>query len=162
MQTNPKGVPKWEPRSRLGIYVGHSPSHAGSVALVLNPKPGLVSPQYHVIYDDQFTTVPHMRNLSVPPNWAQLVRNSSELVTTEQFDLTKTWFEAQSDITADTVLQTPVDDLLINLHDTIERSQSQTMLNEGADDSSTPNEGDATSDNTLNEGGSNLPVFKNL
>ena len=38
------GVPKWEPRSRLGIYVGHSPYHSGSVALVLNPKTGLVSP----------------------------------------------------------------------------------------------------------------------
>ena len=77
LQTNPKGVPKWEPRSRLGIYVGHSSSCAGSVALVLNPKIGLVSPQYHVIYDDQFTTVPHMHNLSVPPNWAQLVRNQA-------------------------------------------------------------------------------------
>ena len=31
-------VPKWDPRSRLGIYVGHSPCHVGSVALVLNPK----------------------------------------------------------------------------------------------------------------------------
>ena len=42
LQTNPKGYPKWEPRSRLSIYVGHSPAHAGSVALVLNPKTGLV------------------------------------------------------------------------------------------------------------------------
>ena len=52
LQTNPKGVPKWEPRSRLGIYVGHQPAHAGSVSLVLNPKTGLVLPQYHVVYDD--------------------------------------------------------------------------------------------------------------
>ena len=44
LQTNPKGVPKWEPRYRLVIYVGHSPDHSGSVALVLNPKTGLVSP----------------------------------------------------------------------------------------------------------------------
>ena len=57
LQSNPKGVPKWEPRSRLGIYVGHSPAHAGSVALVLNPKTGLVSPQYHVHFDDFFETV---------------------------------------------------------------------------------------------------------
>ena len=28
--------PKWEPRSRCGIYLGHSPTHAGSVAMVLN------------------------------------------------------------------------------------------------------------------------------
>ena len=87
LQTNPKGVPKWEPQYRLGIYAGHSPAHAGSVALVLNPKTGLVSPQYHVVYDDQLITVNHMRDLTVPPNWAQLVQNSSELVTTEQYDL---------------------------------------------------------------------------
>ena len=38
------GPPKWDPRARLGIYIGHSPSHAGSVALVMNMKTGLVSP----------------------------------------------------------------------------------------------------------------------
>eukprot|EP00957_Ditylum_brightwellii_P181636 13836452-Ditylum_brightwellii.AAC.1 len=30
------GPPKWEPRSRAGVYLGHSPVHAGNVALVLN------------------------------------------------------------------------------------------------------------------------------
>ena len=54
VQTDPKGLPKWEPRSRLGIYLGHSPSHAGSVALVMNPKSGLVLPQFHVVFDDFF------------------------------------------------------------------------------------------------------------
>ena len=78
LQTNPKGVPKWEPRSKLVIYVGHSPAHAGSVALVLSPKTGLVSPQYNVVYNDQFSTVHHIRDLMVPPNWDQLVQNSSE------------------------------------------------------------------------------------
>ena len=28
------GPPKWEPRSRIGVYLGHSPFHADSVALV--------------------------------------------------------------------------------------------------------------------------------
>eukprot|EP00956_Cyclotella_meneghiniana_P001276 scaffold1377_cov23-Cyclotella_meneghiniana.AAC.1 len=42
------GPPKWNPRARIGIYLGHSPFHAGSVALVLNPTTGLVSPQFHV------------------------------------------------------------------------------------------------------------------
>ena len=60
LQYNPKGVPKWEPRSRLVIYVGHLPAHAGSVALVLKPKTGLVLPKYHVVYDDQLSTVHHM------------------------------------------------------------------------------------------------------
>eukprot|EP00957_Ditylum_brightwellii_P095680 7290450-Ditylum_brightwellii.AAC.1 len=30
------GPPKWDPRARSGIYLGHSPFHAGNVALVLN------------------------------------------------------------------------------------------------------------------------------
>ena len=46
------GPPKWHPRDRLGIYLGHSPSHAGSVALVMNPKTGLVSPQFHLVFND--------------------------------------------------------------------------------------------------------------
>ena len=46
------GPPKWDPLSHLGIYGGHSPAHAGSLALVLNPKTCLVSPQFHVAFDD--------------------------------------------------------------------------------------------------------------
>ena len=154
LQSNPKGVPKWEPRSRLGIYVGHSPAHAGSVALVLNPKTGLVSPQYHVVFDDQFTTVPHMRNLTVPSNWEQLVKHSRELVTTEQFDLTKTWFEGENDITADTMLQQPNESgSMANLQDNIDRSQAETVPYEAG---TTANEGDTEDLNNTaaNEGGS--------
>ena len=60
------GPPKWDPWARLGIYVGHSPLYAGSVALVLNPKTGLVSSQFHVIFDDNFFTVSHLRAGIVP------------------------------------------------------------------------------------------------
>ena len=48
---------KWMSRARLGIYLGMSPRHAKSVALVLNPRTGLVSPQFHVKFDDDFDTV---------------------------------------------------------------------------------------------------------
>ena len=53
--------PKWDPRSRVGIYLGHNPTHPGSVALVLNPCTLHVSPQYHVVYYDNFTTIPYER-----------------------------------------------------------------------------------------------------
>ena len=46
------GPPKWEPRSRIGVYLGHYPFHAGSVALVWNPNTGRLIPQYHVVFDD--------------------------------------------------------------------------------------------------------------
>ena len=49
--------PKWEECARLGIYLGNSPVHARSVALVLNTETGLVSPQFHIEFDDLFETV---------------------------------------------------------------------------------------------------------
>ena len=73
-----------------------------------------------------------MQNLTVPPNCSQLVQSSSELVTTEQYDLTKTCFEVQDDPTADTTLQPPDDDALSNLQGTINRSQAETFSSEGA------------------------------
>ena len=97
-----------------------------------------------MVYNDQFSTVHHMLDLTVPPNWAQLVQNSSELVTTEQYELTKTYFEGQDDPTAGTILQTPDDDALSNLRGTIDRSQSETFSSEGATvnpNNTTPNEG---------------------
>jgi hypothetical protein len=68
LQSDVGGAPKWEPRSHLGIYVGHSPSHAGLVALVLNPWTEHVSPLFHVVFDDHFTTVPFMEKNEVPPH----------------------------------------------------------------------------------------------
>ena len=104
MQTNPKGVPKWEPHARLGIYIGRSPAHAGNVSLVLNPKTRLVSPQFHVVFDDNFMTVPHLQKCTVPPNWEKLVVGSREKSTEEFFDLPKTWFEPTSDASAEEII----------------------------------------------------------
>ena len=52
-----KSIPKWHERARVGIYLGLSPQHSRSVALVLSLKTGLVSPQFHVEFDDLFETV---------------------------------------------------------------------------------------------------------
>jgi len=49
-------VRKWGNRARIGIYLGPSPQHAKSVALVLSLTTGNVSPQYHVQFDDLFNT----------------------------------------------------------------------------------------------------------
>ena len=46
-----QGAPKWKQRSRLGVYLGPSPNHARSVALVLNPCTGQALPQFHVKFD---------------------------------------------------------------------------------------------------------------
>jgi hypothetical protein len=61
----------------MAIYVGRSPLHASNVGLILNPRTGHVSPQFHVVYDNDFTTVPYLRSADVPPHWTQLVEASS-------------------------------------------------------------------------------------
>jgi GAG-pre-integrase domain len=53
---NRQRIDKWDPRARLGIYLGNSPLHAKTCGLVLSIHTGLVSPQYHVEYDDLFET----------------------------------------------------------------------------------------------------------
>jgi hypothetical protein len=67
------GPPKWELRSNICVYLGYSPFHAGSVALVYKPSTGHVSPQYHVVFDNDFTMVPCMEARTIPPHWSDLL-----------------------------------------------------------------------------------------
>ena len=52
-----KKLPKWERQSQRAIYLENSKAHGSTVALVLNIKTGKVSPQYHLIFDDDFSTI---------------------------------------------------------------------------------------------------------
>ena len=61
LQVNIYGITKWEPCSHAERYLGPSPFNAGLVALVINPATGHISPQFHVMFDDDFSTVPFMR-----------------------------------------------------------------------------------------------------
>ena len=45
---------KWEDRAWVSIHLGPSPSHGKSVALLLNLSMGMVSPQFHIKYNDHF------------------------------------------------------------------------------------------------------------
>ena len=85
------------------IYLGRSPAHAENVALVLNHNTVLVSPQFHVVFDEDFTTVPRLQKVTVPPNWNKLVIGSQEKSTDAFFDLTKTWFQPTNDESADEI-----------------------------------------------------------
>ena len=93
-------VPRFEPCSRLGIYLGHSPCHEGSVALVLNQTTLHVSPQFHVAFDNYFTTVPILATRDIPPNWEKLVR-ASESSTDKKYDLAKYLLAANVKVTAE-------------------------------------------------------------
>ena len=52
-----KKIPKWNKRSRLGQFLGFSEAHSSLVANVRHLKTGHVSPQFHVVFDDNFFTV---------------------------------------------------------------------------------------------------------
>ena len=52
---------KWDARSRVGLYLGPSPMHAGSVSLVLSLETGLASPRFSVLHDDFFETTRYNR-----------------------------------------------------------------------------------------------------
>ena len=54
-----KKLPKWDPRVRRGMYLGPSSSHSTLVSRVLNLHTGKVTPQYHIVCDDLFTTIPN-------------------------------------------------------------------------------------------------------
>jgi len=59
---------KWSKRSRVGIYLGHSPVHARNVALVMDRDTGYVSPQFHVRFDKNFHTC---RQIRLSANWTK-------------------------------------------------------------------------------------------
>ena len=65
------------------------------MALVWNLTTSQVSPQYHVVFYDDFTTVPYMKAGTLPSNWQELIEHSSEKATTEDFIMADTWLSDQ-------------------------------------------------------------------
>jgi hypothetical protein len=82
------GYNKWKSRCWQGAYIGNSTCHAGHIPLIYNPTTTHVTPQYHVTFDEGFTTVqPHssaihdtiLQKLYHKAQWS----HSSEFATTE-------------------------------------------------------------------------------
>jgi hypothetical protein len=51
-------LPRWAPRSKIGMFLVLSQQHASEAPLVLNLGTLSITTQFHVIFDDLFTTVP--------------------------------------------------------------------------------------------------------
>jgi hypothetical protein len=64
------------------MFLGLSQYHASEVPLVLNLGTGSIITQFHVVFDDLFTTVPSIeRENEVPEHWAELcLENSTHLM----------------------------------------------------------------------------------
>jgi hypothetical protein len=71
-----KKIPKWSPQAQQGMYMGVSTQHSSLIGMILNLSTGHVSPQYHVVHDDLFTTVPSANTKSVDTNMSKTVWQS--------------------------------------------------------------------------------------
>jgi hypothetical protein len=71
IQSGSKGK-KWSSRSRLGIYLGQLIQYVCKESLVLSLSSGLVSPQFHVIHDDDFDTLVKYARNSIPSSQWQI------------------------------------------------------------------------------------------
>ena len=64
-----KKLPRWQPRSRKGVFVGFSNQHSSDVPLILNLQTGSISPQFHVVFDDNVSTVKSIDDNDDPPSF---------------------------------------------------------------------------------------------
>jgi hypothetical protein len=68
LQDHPGSASKWKSRCWQGVYLGHSPQHAGNVALVYTHSTKHVTPQFHLSFDDTFSSVqgqPNQRDTTI-------------------------------------------------------------------------------------------------
>ena len=80
-------LPRWEPRSRRGVFMGFSHQHSSEVPLVLNLATGSITPQYHVVFDDLFSTVSSVERENEPPdNWDDLCLENTTLIPTDTLE----------------------------------------------------------------------------
>ena len=55
-----KKAPKWNPRTRRGQCLGHSPEHSTNIGRILNLRTGTCVLQFHVVCDDLFSSAPNV------------------------------------------------------------------------------------------------------
>lgn len=69
-------LPRLQPKSRQGQFLGKSSRHTSDIGLIRNLRTGLISTQFHVIYDDFYTTVPSTGTEdSIPETWELLYKH---------------------------------------------------------------------------------------
>jgi hypothetical protein len=79
-----KKLPRWELRSRCGMFMGLSRQHASEVPRVLNLSTGSITTQYHVVFDDLFTTVSSVdRDHAPPDHWEDLCLENITQITVD-------------------------------------------------------------------------------
>ena len=75
-----KKIPKWQPRSRLGQFLGFSREHAINVGLIRNVSTGYIGAQFHLVYDEKFQTVTSEQTVDLSETWIDLFVNERDNV----------------------------------------------------------------------------------
>ena len=78
-------LPKWQPKSRQGAFLGFLDSHLTIIGLIKNLHTVSVSPQYHVVYNDLFTTVTNSGEDGIPvqqqsKHWENLIQKIRKIL----------------------------------------------------------------------------------
>ena len=75
-----KRIPKWERKARLGQFLGGSTKHSSMIGLIRNLNTEYISPQWHVVYDELFTTVPSagLTDRDLEAIWVDLFQTSRD------------------------------------------------------------------------------------
>jgi hypothetical protein len=71
-------IPKWRPRARRGQFLGFSPRHSSTIALIKNLRTETITPQYHVVVDEKFETVASTRDLNLTTTLDNLFKTSRD------------------------------------------------------------------------------------
>jgi len=109
------------------MFLGFSQVHSLLVALVLNTSTGNISTQYHVVFDDKFSTVTSLpKEDSLDNQWAHIFKLDREvyldieydkgnLITSDWPSLDFEWLDPDTK-TANTILSCPVNKAPGGLH----------------------------------------------
>jgi hypothetical protein len=83
-------IPKFNRRGRMGQFLGFSDQHSSTVGLVRNLATNFVSPQFHVVFDDLFTSI---------YNNVRMDDSKLENLFTKLFETCHEWYGEDSEIT---------------------------------------------------------------
>ena len=85
-----KKLPRWQPKSRRGQFMGMSKLHSSTIGMIRNLRTGSISPQFHVVYDEWFSTLPNDpsdQQLAAPEVWQDLIVISRDEIGFDKADI---------------------------------------------------------------------------
>ena len=76
-------IPKWNPHAKRGQFLGFSKDHSTQIGLIRNLQTNSITPQYHVAFDDLFTTVTNCDKSGISPqqqlqDWQDILCTGTE------------------------------------------------------------------------------------